>query len=131
MFDLNKESELKAISNKQNIELSNRSYYIMNPAWFFPSGITSNFGDKNIAIFDYNVDTKSLVAITVSEDIFRRYDPIELTTEEKSKLVAGRAEYAEAVEKLYEEEGLYDVEPQSTDVTTLTAGELKDSKSKV
>ena len=128
LFDLNKQTELKSICNKSNIELANNSYYIMNPAWFFPGGITANFGDKNIAIFDYNVDTKSLVAITVSEDIFRRYDPIELTTEEKSKLVAGRAEYAEAIEKLYEEGGLYDVEPQSTDVTTLTAGELKDSK---
>ena len=41
---------------------------------------------------------------------------------------AGREEYENAINKFKEENGLYDVEPQSTEPTTLVAGKLKQSK---
>ena len=131
LMDLGKTNYIKAIGNKENTELSNGSFYIMNPMEFASLAITNrgaNYGEKTIAIFDYNYDTKLLSAISVGEDVFKRYDAVELTSEENSKLAAGREKYAEAIEKLYAESGLYDVEPQSKNVSSMVAGVLKQSK---
>ncbi len=131
VLDMNKLNYLKSMGIKGNTELHNGSYYIMNPMEFASLAInnkSSNYGDKLLAVFDYNTETKLLSAVSISEELFKRYDEIELTTEEKTKLLAGREKYKQAIENLYKEDGLYDIEPQSTEITTLTAGELKQSK---
>lgn len=131
IFDMDKNNYMKAMGLKSNIELKNSSYYIMNPMVFASlatSNIGANYADKLIAVFDYNTETKLLSAISINEELFKRYEDIELTQEEKSKLLAGREKYKQAKENLYKEEGLYDIEPQSTEITTLTAGKLKQSK---
>ena len=130
-FDVDKTNYIKSMGIKENTELHMGSYYIMNPMEFASLASrnrTSNYGDKLIAVFDYNTETKLLSAISIGEELFKRYDEIELTAEEKSKLLAGREKYKQAKENLYKEDGLYDIEPQSTEITTLTAGELKQSK---
>ena len=130
-LDMDKSSYIKGMGNKSNTELHNGSYYIVNPMEFASLAISnrgSNYGDKLLAVFDYNTETKLLSAISINEELFKRYDEIELTAEEKSKLLAGREKYKQAKENLYKEDGLYDIEPQSTEITTLTAGELKQSK---
>ena len=130
-LDMEKTNYIKAIGNKENTELHNGSYYIMNPMEFAVLASlnrTSNYRDKLLAVFDYDTETKLLSAISISEELFERYDEVELTSEEKSKLLAGREKYKQAKENLYKEDGLYDIEPQSTEITTLTAGELKQSK---
>ena len=130
-LEMSKTNYIKAMGIKENTELSNGSFYIMNPmefASFASKNSTENFGDKTLAVFDYDINTKLLSVISISKDLFARYDEIELTTEEKTKLSLGREKYKEAKENLFKEEGLYEVEPQSTDPTTMVAGELKDSK---
>ena len=130
-FDVDKTNYIKSMGIKENTELHRGSYYIMNPMEFAslaPRNINSNYGDKLLAVFDYNTETKLLSAISISEELFERYDEVELTSEEKSKLLAGREKYKQAKENLYKEDGLYDIEPQSTEIATLTAGELKQSK---
>ena len=131
LMDMGKTSYIKAIGNKENIELSNGSFYIMNPMEFASLAVLNKgakYEEKTVAIFDYNYDTKLLSAICISKDAFKRYEDIELTLEENEKLIAGREKYAEAISKLYAESGLYDVEPQSTNPSTMVAGELKQSK---
>ena len=131
LADMDKSNYMKAIGIRENIEISNSIYYLLNPM-MFASMVKDNknavFGDKNIAILDYDINKKLLSAITVGKDVFERHDPIELTTEEIGKMSAGRAEYEEAIKNLNLDSELYDVIPQSTNVTTLTAGVLKASK---
>ena len=130
-FDVEKTNYMKGMGIKENKELHMGSYYIMNPMEFASLAISnrgSNYGDKLLAVFDYDTETKLLSAISINEELFKRYDEIELTAEEKTKLLAGREKYKQAKENLYKEDGLYDIEPQSTEITSLTAGELKQSK---
>ena len=98
----------------------------------FASSAIDNKGldleNKTIAVMDYDINKKQLYAIAVSEDIFDKRNVIDLTNEETSKLAAGRAEYEEAMKNFKEDSELYEVEPQSTDVSTLRAGKLKQSK---
>ena len=119
---MDKSNYMKAIGIRENIEISNSIYYLLNPM-MFASMVKDNknavFGDKNIAILDYDINKKLLSAITVGKDVFERHDPIELTTEEIGKMSAGRAEYEEAIKNLNLDSELYDVIPQSTNVTTL------------
>lgn len=129
---MDKSSSMKVISRmKEDIELSNSIYYMLNPLMFASSAIDNKSLDlenKTIAVMDYDINKKQLYAIAVSEDIFDQRNVIDLTNEETSRLAAGRAEYEEAMKNFKEDSELYEVEPQSTDVSTLRAGKLKQSK---
>ena len=130
-FDMDKTSEFKAIGIKENMELSNDRYYIFNPMEFASLALRSlgtNFGEKNIAVFDYYSQEKLLSALTISKDFFDRIQDVELTNEEQEKLEAGRAEYKKAEENLNKESAMYKVEPQDEEASKLLAGELVDSK---
>ena len=129
---MDKSSSMKVISRmKEDIEVSNSIYYILNPLMFASSAIDNkglDLENKTIAVMDYDINKKQLYAIAVSEDIFDQRNVIDLTNEETSRLAAGRAEYEEAMKNFKEDSELYEVEPQSTDVSTLRAGKLKQSK---
>lgn len=128
---MNKSNYMQGIGVGENISLSNSNYYLFSPmvfANFLKNNKSANFGEKTIAIFDYDIDNKLLTAIAVGEDLFKKYDSVSLTAEELSKLSSGRYEYNEAKKNLNKDSEMYDVNPQSTNVSTLLAGELKDSK---
>lgn len=127
-----KSSYMKVIgSMHENIEISNSVYYILNPLMFASCAKDNkglDLGEKTTAIIDYNVEKKQYYTITVSKDIFEDRNVVDMTSEEIQKLNAGREEYENAISKFKEEKGLYDIEPQSTEPTTLVAGQLKQSK---
>ncbi len=127
-----KSSYMKVIgSMHENIEVSNSVYYILNPLMFASCAKDNkglDLGEKTIAVIDYNVEKKQYYTIAVQKDIFEDRKVIDMTSEEIQKLNAGREEYENAISKFKEEDGLYDVEPQSTEPTTLVAGQLKQSK---
>lgn len=128
---MNKSNYMQGIGVGEDISLSNNNYYLMNPmifANFLKNNKSTKFGDKTIAVFDYDINNKLLTAIAVEENLFERYDSITLTSEELSKLSSGKTEYKKAIENLNKENELYDVNPQSTKISTLLAGELKSSK---
>ena len=131
LSSMDKSAKMKAIGIRENVELSNSIYYLMNPGLFAnlaKDNKTSTFGKKNIAIFDYNSSTKLLSAITISSTSLDKMKELEYTSDEKNKLSAGRTEYKNAITNLYKETGLYDIEPISKDVENLRAGKLKQSK---
>lgn len=132
MRDMNKTTiYVKAIGVKENIEISNSIYYLLNPLQF--ASMASNnrtevFGEKNIAVFDYDYDNRLITALTLSADAFESVEQIDLTTEEQSKLSSGRYEYNQAETNLNKESEIYDIIPEAETASGLVAGKLKDSK---
>ena len=122
---------MKAIGTKTSVKISS-PYYMLNPI-MFADMVTDNkftmFEEKNIAIFDYNIDTGYLTAIAVSKDAFVRSESITLTEEEINKRTEGRAEYQRAIEYLKDDSPVYEIEPICTIASSLVAGKLSESKS--
>ena len=128
---MGKSNYIKSIGVNQKVELSNNTFYVFNPLCIAILAIQNrftDFGDRNIAIMDYDIDKKIVTAVAIKEDAFDRHSSVELTQEEFSKLSFGRNEYEKAIENLTRESEIYDVVPQYTDVSTLRAGKLKSSK---
>ena len=132
--EMDKDSYVYRIKASDNVEIDSR-YYVLNPLQFAqyagePLTDYKEFNDKNknIGVFDYDIDKKKLTVITVKENIFERLEKVTLTDEETSKLSAGRYEYQQAITNLNKESGLYKVNPITTPASELLAGELKDSK---
>ncbi len=125
-----KTSQYRGIRSRDKVDFLYANYYILNPLIFAASATYAekDLGEQNIAIFDYNSDTKILTMGMVREDVLDINSEIPYTEEEQQKLENGRNLYKSAIEKLYQEEGLFKVEPQTTNAQTLVAGELKDSK---
>lgn len=127
-----KSSYMKVIGRMhENVEVSNSIYYILNPLMFASCAKDNkglDLGEKTIAVIDYNVEKKQYYTIAVQKDAFEDRKVVDMTSDEIQKLNAGREEYENAINKFKEENGLYDVEPQSTEPTTLVAGKLKQSK---
>ena len=121
---------MKAIGTKTSVEISS-PYYMLNPI-MFADMVTDNkftmFEEKNIGIFDYNIDTGYLTAIAVSKDAFVRSESIILTNEEINKRTEGRAEYERAMEYLKDDSPIYEIEPVCTIASSLVAGKLSESK---
>ncbi len=125
-----KSKEYSGIKLKENVGFTNSIYYILNPLVMasLESYAINDFGDKNIAIFDYNMDTKIITTGMISSKSLELTNEVPYTKEEKEKLENGRNLYKVAIENLYKEEGLFKVEPQTTNPSKLVAGELNDSK---
>lgn len=121
---------MKAIGTKTSVEVSS-PYYMLNPIMFADmadDNFYTTFEEKNIGIFDYNIETGYLTAITVSKDAFVRTDSMTLTDEEKAKRTEGRAEYQRAIEYLENDLPVYEIEPVCTIASSLVAGKLSESK---
>ncbi len=128
---MDKANYYHGIKVRENIEFTNSIYYIMNPAIIASLctySLNTDFGDQNIAIFDYNQETKLITAATVAKNAFDRYDPVELTSEEKIKLSSGKQEYKKAIDDLNAESEMFDIIPQTKVAGSLVAGKLKYSK---
>ena len=133
LIEMNKISAYSiGLGVEQNIELSNGSYYLLNPLLFANMARNtlngSDFSRRNIAIFDYNSSKKLLTGVAVSSDLFDIADTVTLTTEEQSKLSSGRYEYNKAIENLNKESAIYDIIPVYSSPSGLIAGKLKASK---
>ncbi len=130
---MDKANYYHGIKVRENIDFTNSIYYIMNPAIIASLctySLNTDFGEQNIAIFDYNQETKLITAATVAKNAFDRHDPVDLTSEEKVKLSSGKQEYKKAVEDLNAESEMFDIVPQTKIPSSLVAGKLKYSKRK-
>ncbi len=128
---MDKSNYYRGIKLREKIGFTNSVYYILNPgiiASLCSYSFGTDFSEKNIAVFDYNMDTKIITTGAVSPDAFKRHDSVDLTDDEVQKLVDGRKEYKKAIEDLYLENSIYKIEPQTKNPSTLVAGELVDSK---
>ena len=121
---------MQSVGTKSSIEISD-PYYMLNPCMFANMANDNQYislEEKNIGIFDYNVKEKELTAIAISPKCFDRNEKIEYTEEEKEKLEAGREEYRLAMEKLKNDDPVYEIEPVTNDASGLVAGKLTKSK---
>lgn len=128
---MDKSSYYRGIKLKEKVGFTNSVYYILNPgiiASLCSYSFGTDFSEKNIAVFDYNMDTKIITTGAVSPDAFKRHDAVDLTDDEIQKLIDGRKEYEKAIKDLYLENSIYKIEPQTKNPSTLVAGELVDSK---
>ena len=117
---------MKSIGTKSSVEIAS-PYYMINPVMFADmadDNFYTTFEEKNIGIFDYNIETKEMTAVAVSRDAFARTDSMTLTDEEYNKLNEGRAEYDRAMKYLKDESPLYEIEPLSTIASSLVAEKL-------
>lgn len=132
LIEMDKSNYSKAIGIKENIDIVNSSRaFLLNPMQFASMALNNKnvtFGNKNIAIFDYDYNNKIISAITIEKDTFKEKKEVELTEEEKNKLSEGRAEYKKAMENLNKESELYEIEPVVDTPEGLVAGKLKKSK---
>ena len=132
MRDMNKTTiYVKAIGVKENIEISNSIYYVLNPLQFASMATNNrgeNFDEKNIAVFDYDYDNRLITALTLRPDAFESVEQVDLTPEEQSKLSSGRYEYEQAEANLNKESEIYDIIPEAETASGLVAGKLKASK---
>ena len=123
-------SYMKAIGTNTSEDIAS-PYYMLNPVMFANMANDNQytvFEEKNIGIFDYNINTKYLTAIAISPETFNRNEKIEYTEEEKEKLEAGREEYRLAMEKLENDDPVYEIEPVIDTPEGLVAGKLTKSK---
>ena len=131
MLDTNLNTQyMKGLTVKSNVEIATRVYFLLNPMyWADAAGNNkyTTFGEKTYALFDYDLNSKVLCAVTLTEDAFDAFNKVSYTDEEIEKLNAGRENYQEAIEKFNEAESMYDVEPQQTEPENLVAGELNQS----
>ena len=121
---------MKSIGTKPSVEIAS-PYYMINPVMFADmadDNFYTTFEEKNIAIFDYNIETKKMTAVAVSRDTFVRNESITLTDEEINKRTEGRAEYQRAMEYLKDDSPVYEIEPVCTIASSLVAGKLSESK---
>ncbi len=121
---------MKSIGTKSSVEIAS-PYYMINPVMFADmadDNFYTTFEEKNIAIFDYNIDTKEMTAVAVSKDAFSRTDSMTLTKEEINKRTEGRAEYERAMKYLKDDSPIYEIEPVCTIASSLVAGKLSESK---
>lgn len=121
---------MKSIGTKPSVEIAS-PYYMINPVMFADmadDNFYTTFEEKNIAIFDYNIETKKMTAVAVSRDTFVRNESITLTDEETNKRTEGRAEYQRAMEYLKDDSPVYEIEPVCTIASSLVAGKLSESK---
>lgn len=133
--NMDKKSEyMTGIGVGEEIEIAQRnSAWLLNPlqiASMVSSIPYTNFGKKNIAVFDYDKDRKILSCVSVSANCFDRVDSVNLTSEEIEKLNSGRKYYSSAIKNLNTDSLIYEVEPvsQPSNISQLVAGELKASK---
>ncbi len=133
MFDMGINTKAKMLGIRENLELDER-YYFLNPMVFAglaKNNKTTNFEDKNIAIFDYYSKEKLISTVVINKDSLEPEikNQINLTAEENQKLQAGREEYKKTMEYLEKDgENGYDITPQDTEPGNLVAGKLKQSK---
>ena len=123
-------SYMKAIGTNTSEDIAS-PYYMLNPVMFADMANDNQytvFEEKNIGIFDYNINTKYLTAIAISPETFNRNEKIEYTEEEKEKLETGREEYRLAMEKLKNSDPVYEIEPVTNNASGLVAGKLTKSK---
>ena len=121
---------MRSIGTKPSVEIAS-PYYMINPVMFADmadDNFYTTFEEKNIAIFDYNIETKKMTAVAVSRDTFVRNESITLTEEEINKRTEGRAEYQRAMEYLKDDSPVYEIEPVCTIASSLVAGKLSESK---
>ena len=121
---------MRSIGTKPSVEIAS-PYYMINPVMFADmadDNFYTTFEEKNIAIFDYNIETKKMTAVAVSRDTFVRNESITLTDEETNKRTEGRAEYQRAMEYLKDDSPIYEIEPVCTIASSLVAGKLSESK---
>lgn len=121
---------MRSIGTKPSVEIAS-PYYMINPVMFADmadDNFYTTFEEKNIAIFDYNIETKKMTAVAVSRDTFVRNESITLTDEETNKRTEGRAEYQRAMEYLKDDSPVYEIEPVCTIASSLVAGKLSESK---
>ena len=121
---------MRSIGTKPSVEIAS-PYYMINPVMFADmadDNFYTTFEEKNIAIFDYNIETKKMTAVAVSRDTFVRNESITLTDEEINKRTEGRAEYQRAMEYLKDDSPVYEIEPVCTIASSLVAGKLSESK---
>ena len=120
----------KTLGAKFSIEISD-AYYMINPCMFADLANDNQytvFEEKNIGLFDYNLETKKLSAFAISKNVFDRIGKVDYTKEEKEKIEAGREEYKLAMEKLKNSDPVYEIEPVTNDASGLVAGKLTKSK---
>ena len=123
-------SYMKAIGTNTSEDIAS-PYYMLNPVMFADMANDNQYislEEKNIGIFDYNVKEERLTAIAISPETFNRNEKIEYTEEEKEKLEAGREEYRLAMEKLKNDDPIYEIEPVTNNASGLVAGKLTKSK---
>ena len=113
----------------ENIELANGTTYIMNPlllASCANDNINKNYGDKKVPVFDYEVNNKRIVVLTISKDFLEPTKEVALTADEKTKLEQGRQEYKEAERLLNLDSEIYEIKPVSdTEPGSLVGGKIK------
>ena len=116
-------------SPNENIELANGTTYIMNPlllASCANKNINKNYGDKKVPVFDYDVNNKRIVVLTISKDFLEPTKEVALTADEKTKLEQGRQEYKEAERLLNLDSEIYEIKPVSnTEPGQLVGGKIK------
>ena len=120
----------KTLGAKFSIEISD-AYYMINPCMFADLANDNQytvFEEKNIGLFDYNLETKKLSAFAISKNVFDRIGKVDYTKEEKEKIEAGREEYKLAMEKLKNSDPVYEIEPVTNSASGLVAGKLTKSK---
>ena len=121
---------MRSIGIKSSVDVAS-PYYMLNPVMFADmanDNLYTAFEEKNIGIFDYNVIEKEIIAVAIAPNSFERNEKIEYTEEEKEKLEAGREEYRLAMEKLKNDDPVYEIEPVTNDASGLVAGKLTKSK---
>ena len=121
---------MRSIGIKSSVDVAS-PYYMLNPVMFADmanDNLYTAFEEKNIGIFDYNVIEKEIIAVAIAPNSFERNEKIEYTEEEKEKLEAGREEYRLAMEKLKNDDPVYEIEPVTNNANGLVAGKLTKSK---
>ncbi len=132
---MSKSSEfMRGIGVKEGISLAQRNNaYLLNPLQIGSLASVNpyiNYGNKNIAVFDYIEEQNLITAVTVSPDCFEKAKVVNLTADEVEKLNAGRYEYQNAINNLRAESAIYEINPveKPASISGLVAGKLKYSK---
>lgn len=131
-MDMGRTQYCLPIKTMEKIEFTTSNRWILNPLQWAKEAANkqgTKFENKKICIIDYNADTKIAYIGTISPELFMEKRKIELTSDEKSKLEAGRIEYQKAIDYLaIDEDDMFVIKPQYDTPEGLVAGELKQSQ---
>lgn len=119
------------LGTKSNCDLAYSTYYCMNPlqlAGMAKLQKNANFGDRIYPVWNYDYDKKILSGAVYSTTCFERANEVNLTDEEKSRLIDGRDEYNQAITLLNKSSDIYKTTPINNSATNIRAGELLQDK---
>lgn len=123
------------IGNRDNVQIIQSSmYYVLCPAIFANMYYSDPLNNINMpekykyGVFDYNIKSNVLNAYCITDDMFKTWDKVELTSEETTKLNNARDYYNTAMELFKNNsDSIYKNEPIDNSAENLYAGELKDT----